>query len=302
MNRCCVISCLNKRSEKQFKFFKFPSDPSLCLQWVEFCHCPETTERFASGGPFALQKFVICSEHFDTSDIKDTTNGPSLLQEAVPINIGRTYMTPEMLMERGFNVEVRVKQEESEQNEQLLQFSHIPDEVVVEMIDPDDIKQEQMETQIKQEPEEDNPLALYQMAPRETQLSSMPELSKNHLLRKNDNNSLVPPSPQSQVKCKGICIGASRFRERYELEIAKNKRLEKRTEELKKQFAEKVGRMQKIEDLLELKKQKKDRLKEKYQQLKIQYKKGIVLTSAQNEKEIDDDDDDADFDEANAWW
>ncbi|XP_065078402.1 uncharacterized protein LOC135701512 [Ochlerotatus camptorhynchus] len=287
MNHCCVISCLNKRNDKRHKFFAFPSDLDVCTQWVDFCHCPEISERLTSGGPYGLRKFTICSEHFEPSAVKAVDWNGQLPVNTVPVRIGKTHMTQDMLLEKGFTLEPQTDNE-----------AHSIDQVLVEMLSPEEmdnepedesnfefvgvkrIKMEQLELQfedeIKQEPvEQEQPQTAVEERATKEECSAAPVTQKQE-----------------------PCVYCVNFKPRYEYELKKNKRLEEVIAQNKKKIANETTKMQKLHDRFTLKKLKRNELRKKFSELRKRCKKGIPLdTITEPVTESDDDDD-----EAGAWW
>ncbi|XP_058815851.1 uncharacterized protein LOC131679208 [Topomyia yanbarensis] len=296
MSRCCMVSCLNKRSEKKVKFFNFPSDTATCLQWVEFCRCPDTLKRFEEGGAVALRKFAICSEHFEPA-LVEAAGKKQLPPDAIPINIGRTYMTPAMLLEKGFNIEVFVDNET--EHELILDATHIPDAVLVEMLCPEDIKEESDKDETENAV---NPIDIEETQ-RAEKTSDYPTTESIHTaLPSNLNRSSIGDAPSvsnTVINCKRLCMATSTFKNRYEIQKVKNQQLRDSIQKSKKKYAKMTAEVQKMVDTVALKRQKRTKLNERYIELKKLCKKGVPLS---NSMEVDESNDEPDFDESTAWW
>ncbi|XP_053694349.1 uncharacterized protein LOC128742139 [Sabethes cyaneus] len=300
MSRCRVVSCLNKRG--QVKFYRFPRDPERCARWVQFCHCTETEERFKTMGVKGVRNFSICSEHFEPSLVRMG----HLPADAVPISIGRTYMTPEMLIERGFNVELQVKAE-PEPVEWHTEEVYIPDEVLIEMFCPEDVKVEPNEEEQSDPEIVENPVtfpeiqgaALTEHSQVAKGSQNLPEATESATLRKDTDSITNTPVPKSIPACKGICASVPSFKQRWKVQELKNHQLVNLIQKNQQRYIETVAKVKKLTDTLALKKQKRDRLKERYKEVKKQRKKAVIIPDLATES---DDDDEGDFDEAKAWW
>ncbi|XP_058450207.1 uncharacterized protein LOC131429830 [Malaya genurostris] len=289
MSRCCVISCLNKRSEKQVKFFNFPTDPTICSQWVEFCHCPETLRRFEEGGSTAMRKFAICSEHFEPTLVKTAGKG-HLPNDAVPDSIGTTYMTPTMLREKGFNIEeVPVKNEPV--HEIFLDATYAPDEFLVEMLCPEEINEES-DNDIMSMTANSLDTSVSQSTEQERSITPTASIVSNNIKQ----NSIY--DKHASVKCKGFCKSSYNFRSRYETQRNKNREIQVSIEKSKIRLAKMTAKVQKMADKVALKRQKRDQLNERYKEMQ-KLKEDLSLASIMD---VDESEDEADFDESKAWW
>ncbi|KAL4111916.1 hypothetical protein QTP88_015783 [Uroleucon formosanum] len=67
---CCFNKCTNSsRSTQNLSFHKFPTNESLCKQWVELCQNDKVIQKFKNHGSSQVSKsFRICSEHFKRED------------------------------------------------------------------------------------------------------------------------------------------------------------------------------------------------------------------------------------------
>lgn len=112
MRYCQVISCFSDKTTKSQNFFLFPNDNDQCQKWVQFCHCPCTTERFATKGLAGVKHYTICEDHFHPDEVQGKGNG-RLPSGVVPRYIGHTYMTVDMLLENGFSLdEIQINNDE----------------------------------------------------------------------------------------------------------------------------------------------------------------------------------------------
>ncbi|XP_021701324.1 uncharacterized protein LOC110676710 [Aedes aegypti] len=285
MNHCCVISCLNGRKNKTHKFFNFPPDPDRCAQWVEFCHHPSISERLTASGPYSLAKYGICSEHFDPAIVEEVMRKKIRLPaDAVPDRIGRTFMTQKMLLDRGFSLDNYNLSSEGCRRLERSPVKHI-DAVLVEMLDPDEMKQETAE--------EGSNFEFVRLKSDHQQFKFEDGFKKEY----------VDPGASHQPKKK--CKMCSNFKPRYQYEVKKNKNLEEQINENKKQIADMSTKLQKMHDRITLRKARREELRKKYTELKNQ-KRGKGTTSldisAEEANAADSEDDDASFDEATAWW
>ncbi|XP_055538765.1 ras guanine nucleotide exchange factor P-like isoform X1 [Wyeomyia smithii] len=82
-SHCLVMGCRNRQLLNQTNtrsYFRFPRDPDMCKQWVEFCNRPELWKKYAENGPEYLYKSSrICSDHFLPSDF----NNPNLFSQGL---------------------------------------------------------------------------------------------------------------------------------------------------------------------------------------------------------------------------
>ncbi|XP_019549366.3 uncharacterized protein LOC109419593 [Aedes albopictus] len=277
MNHCGVVSCLNRKGDKRYKFFTFPSDPDRCAQWVEFCHCPEITERFTATGPYGMSKYVICSQHFDPSMVAEVIGRRvTLFPGAVPNRIGKTHMTRKMLLEKGFDLEA--------EPEALLDPPHI-DTVLVEMLEPHEMERESAGDGANFE---------FIRLKSDDQQFQFENGFKQEFVEPVEVQTSVP-----KKQCK-IC---SNFKPRYEHEVKKNKRLQNLIEHNKKKLANTTTKLQKMHDRITLRKVRRDELKRKYAELKKQLAKGTLEMQQESiTVESDEEEDEGSFDELTAWW
>ncbi|XP_055541420.1 uncharacterized protein LOC129727531 [Wyeomyia smithii] len=316
MSHCRVISCLNKRG--QTRFFSFPTDPKICAQWVQFCRCPETEDRFKTKGVKSMQKMAICSEHFEPDLLQAAARG-QLPPDAVPIDIGRTYMTPAMLIEHGFNIELQTEfeavdvmpvsidqtfitpdvqtnhdfkvesQTEPEFVEPHVEDAYISDNFLVEMLRPEDIKEE----------------------PNEDEQSNFVD----DAVAQDDNHTNTPTEPASQnssknkdhiskthvakkLPCEGLCVLAPNFKKQLMMQEKGNQKMKNFLQDAEKRYTTALTRVRKTADLLVLKHQKRIRLKIQYKQLQAQNK----MIDANMSDHATESEDEGDFDETKAWW
>lgn len=293
MAHCCVISCLNRRKDKIHKFFTFPSDLDICTRWVDFCHCPETSERFITGGPYGLHNYAICAEHFDGRTLTAVDRKGQLPAGAVPVRIGKTHMTQEMLLEKGFTLETQDAAVDTVLVEMLspeeMDMEH-EDESNFEFVKVKHMNEEQLrikfEDEIKQEPVEEEP--------PQTPLSAVKERVKAEDLSRN-LDTVVPV-----VKKHEPCKDCASFKPRYKYELEKNNQLEEVIAHNKKRIATETIKLQKLHDRLTLKRMKYFELKKQLYELRKRWKKGVPveeLAERAAESRSSDDVDDAD-----AWW
>ncbi|XP_062551496.1 uncharacterized protein LOC134216665 [Armigeres subalbatus] len=268
MNHCSVVSCLNSKRDKQFKFFNFPSDPDICSQWVQFCHCPEISDRLLNNGPYGLTKFVICSEHFDPNVVCDVVHRKlPLPASAVPYRIGKTHMTEKMLLENGFDV----KQSRPAHPKRSYVEESFDDVVLVEMLDPEDQNQESNEEDSNFEfirMKSDDQLFEFENGFKQEFVESDEEVTGPH-------SELTSSDVQKREKVVVIkeCRYCSQFKPRYNYEVAKNKNLEELIKKNKKNIAEATTKLQKLHDRLTLRRIKRNKLKKMYQELKVRFKR-----------------------------
>lgn len=283
MNHCSVISCLNSKGDKRYKFFTFPTDLDRCVQWVEFCHCPEVTERLTTTGPYGMAKYVICSQHFDPSIVaKVVGRKTSLPSDAVPDRIGITHMTRKMLLEKGFDLEeVPVASPEP---------PYIDTVVLVEMLEPDEMEQETTG--------EGSNFEFIRLKTDDEQFQFEDGFKQEFVETVEEVQAQLPVSaPKNQ------CKDCANFKPRYEYEIMKNKRLEDLIEQNKKKLADKTTKLQMMHDRITLRKMRRDELKKKYVELKRQFARGTTLEMGKETVTVEsEEDDDGSFDEAAAWW
>lgn len=82
-SHCLVMGCRNRQLLNQTNsrsYFRFPRDPDMCKQWVDFCNRPELWKKYDENGPEYLYKSSrICSDHFQSSDF----NNPNLFSQGL---------------------------------------------------------------------------------------------------------------------------------------------------------------------------------------------------------------------------
>ncbi|XP_039449335.1 nuclear transcription factor Y subunit beta-like isoform X1 [Culex pipiens pallens] len=82
-SHCLVMGCRNRQLLNQTNtrsYFRFPRDPEMCKQWVEFCNRPELWKKYDENGPEYLYKSSrICSDHFQPNDF----NNPNLFSQGL---------------------------------------------------------------------------------------------------------------------------------------------------------------------------------------------------------------------------
>lgn len=296
MNHCSVVSCLNRKRDKQFKFFYFPSDPDICSQWVEFCHCPEISDRLLNNGPYGLSKFVICSEHFDPSIVCDVVQRKNAFPtSAVPYRIGKTHMTKRMLLENGFDVEQSGPQERSCGEESL------DDVVLVEMLDSEDQDQES---------NEDDPNFEFIRMKSDDQQFEFEDGFKQEFVESDEkvtepHSELTSSDVQESEDVADLkeCKYCSQFKPRYNYEVAKNKNLEEHIQQNKKKFAEATTKLQKLHDRLTLRKIKRNKLRKMYQELKVRFKRKTTAQEIEATNPPESEEGSASDDESTEpWW
>ncbi|XP_050422283.1 52 kDa repressor of the inhibitor of the protein kinase-like isoform X2 [Adelges cooleyi] len=84
---CCFNKCTNSsRSTQNLSFHKFPTNESLCKQWVELCQNDKVIQKFKNHGSSQVSKsFRICSEHFKREDyVLWTTKKKVLHKGSIP--------------------------------------------------------------------------------------------------------------------------------------------------------------------------------------------------------------------------
>ncbi|XP_050542574.1 52 kDa repressor of the inhibitor of the protein kinase-like [Daktulosphaira vitifoliae] len=85
---CCFNKCTNSsRSTQNLSFHKFPTNESLCKQWVELCQNDKVIQKFKNHGSSQVSKsFRICSEHFKREDyVLWTTKKKVLHKGSIPL-------------------------------------------------------------------------------------------------------------------------------------------------------------------------------------------------------------------------
>lgn len=286
MSRCCVISCLHKRGENRHKFFRFPPDRDLCQQWVEFCHCPETSERFNTGGPTALHNFAVCSQHFDRKAVAIAAYESGRLPKGtVPVNIGSTYMTAEMLVEHGFKLNIP-EQENSPEN------AAAPEHVMATMFSADEMVHQLFEVEMLDE-ESEQSMEGDDKPSQSTQRVNEQAASQQS---KKTNQSSTPSEPTS-------CLLCMVYKGQYGMAKLECKRLTKKIGINKETVTEFTTKVQKYSDLIAIQKSKLKRLRLKFAELKNPRKKRASTSDNDREtRECDTSEDEADFDESKAWW
>ncbi|EAT33464.1 AAEL010250-PA [Aedes aegypti] len=71
--KCSVYDCVNNSSRHFSKsFYSFPRDSETCLAWVKFCGCKDLELVFFSQGPWGLDKYKVCSDHFAPESFRNT--------------------------------------------------------------------------------------------------------------------------------------------------------------------------------------------------------------------------------------
>ncbi|KAF9810919.1 hypothetical protein SFRURICE_005345 [Spodoptera frugiperda] len=83
MPQCVFKSCKNNarksNSSAGVSYFRFPSNPFTCAEWVSIV-AREREDNFYK----PAKNSIICSDHFDKSDISGNTNRRRLVKTAVP--------------------------------------------------------------------------------------------------------------------------------------------------------------------------------------------------------------------------
>ncbi|XP_052565921.1 uncharacterized protein LOC120412960 [Culex pipiens pallens] len=70
--KCEVSTCSNNEAKRNgASFIKFPLDPAISQQWVEFCDSEELTHAYRAQGGRALINRKICSVHFAEEDFRN---------------------------------------------------------------------------------------------------------------------------------------------------------------------------------------------------------------------------------------
>ncbi|KAF9807748.1 hypothetical protein SFRURICE_009318 [Spodoptera frugiperda] len=79
MPQCVFKSCKNNARKSNLSagvsYFRFPSDPFTCAEWVSIV-AREREDNFYK----PAKNSVICSDHFDKSDISGNTNRRRLVK------------------------------------------------------------------------------------------------------------------------------------------------------------------------------------------------------------------------------
>lgn len=294
MNHCSVVSCLNKRRDKTYTFFTFPSNPDICSQWVEFCHSTELTERLLNSGPYGLSKFVICSEHFDPHIV---VVNRKIRVDTVPNRIGKTHMTEKMLLEIGFNPEQcqTANQKRSQDKRPFI------DAVLVEMLDPDDLDQEATN--------EDSNFEFVRMKSDDQQFEFEDGFKQEFVESDEEMIEVQPVSNGVEVQTQAVeavkkgCKNCSNFKLRYENQVAQNKHLEDLIKQNKKNIVESTTTLQKLHDRLTLRRMKRNKLKKMYQELKKRLEREPPELEIEETKPPESEEGDASDDETtDPWW
>ncbi|XP_027854104.1 52 kDa repressor of the inhibitor of the protein kinase-like isoform X1 [Aphis gossypii] len=92
---CCFNKCTNSsRSTQNLSFHKFPTNESLCKQWVELCQNDKVIQKFKNHGSSQVSKsFRICSEHFKREDYVLWTSKKKVLHKG-SIPTGQQLISP----------------------------------------------------------------------------------------------------------------------------------------------------------------------------------------------------------------
>uniref|UniRef100_A0A1Q3G171 Putative the thap domain is a dna-binding domain protein n=1 Tax=Culex tarsalis TaxID=7177 RepID=A0A1Q3G171_CULTA len=312
---CRVSSCYNKRERDGIKFFSFPRDPTLCEQWVIFCCCDQTADVFYAGGVFALQNYAICAEHFEPSACVPPGR---LVPGAVPrLKPGRTLpvastATPAIVREPVLGVvtgdgeevpteivaleEVYVKQEDEKlstmefevveplEEEVEQESTQIPNEVLVEMLDPEEIKEEALH-----EFEEVEPVMLEELPSNEIEIIEIEE-------------EVETKKAQHQSDCIFATGKLSNFEARYNRQIWQNKNTESKIEIEKCKYSQMVEKYQQASKLLAAKRRKKQQLQRKLQEYKRIGPEALLRSMDSANAKSGDDESDSSWDETKAWW
>ncbi|KAF9823627.1 hypothetical protein SFRURICE_009172, partial [Spodoptera frugiperda] len=90
MPQCVFKSCKNNarksNSSGGVSYFRFPSNPFTCAEWVSIV-AREREDNFYK----PAKNSVICSDHFDKSDISGNTNRRRLVKTAKARNRFKKY-------------------------------------------------------------------------------------------------------------------------------------------------------------------------------------------------------------------
>ncbi|XP_062531767.1 uncharacterized protein LOC134201271 isoform X1 [Bombyx mori] len=83
MPQCAFKSCKNNARKSNLtagvSYFRFPSNPLTCAEWISIVARARRDDFYKPA-----KNSVICSDHFDKSDISGNTNRRRLVKTAVP--------------------------------------------------------------------------------------------------------------------------------------------------------------------------------------------------------------------------
>lgn len=252
-----------------------------------------------------MRKFAVCSEHFDPAVLIAVNRKGQLPPDTIPVRVGKTHMTRQMLLVQGFTTEavtfdethpsdlvlvemldnaeeVTIKREPGAEESDLFEF------VRVKRMDEEE-RRNNFEDEIKQEPVDETEAEPTPVAVEDKQA---PEKEPS-----NDLNPEVPPT----VKKHKPCEQCASFKPRYKYEVRKNKRLEEAIAQNKKRIVIETARLQKLDERLALKTRKRIELQNKLSELRKRWKNGVPLNEILQPAAVADSSGDDDG-QTEAWW